>query len=185
MEQLVAPDPGRPGGGPPRLPGKKRVDEPLDHPAQLPLRKRPQGQHLHPPGQRLGQFRQQHHIRGTGEQKAPRLPPAVDGRLDDGKDLGGVLHLVQGHGAGQTGDETVGIAPGRGQKAGIVKRQVLAAGARQFLRPRQGAFAGLAGAVDQHGRGVLESLEEAGGDMAANHGRIINQMADDNQPLSG
>ena len=38
------------------------------------------------------------------------------------------------------------------------------------------------GAIDEDGRRVLQSLKEMFGDVATNHGCIINHDTDDNQP---
>jgi hypothetical protein len=40
-------------------------------------------------------------------------------------------------------------------------------------------------AVDQNGGGVLQGVEKLVGDVATNHGRIVNHLSDDNQPLCG
>jgi hypothetical protein len=49
----------------------------------------------------------------------------------------------------------------------------------------QSAFAGLPGDIDEDGRRVLQSLEEMFGNVATNHGGIINHNTDDNQPKFG
>ena len=96
-----------------------------------------------------------------------------------------MLHFVKGDGRVQTGNEAVGVALGRCQNAGIVKRQIMAALFHQFRRLHQSAFAGLPGAIDEDGRRVRQSLEEMFGNVATNHGCIINHNADDNQPYFG
>ena len=58
----------------------------------------------------------------------PGFPFPVNGRFDGGKEFGHMLHFIQGDGRVQTGNEAVGIAFGRRQNAGIIKRQILPAG---------------------------------------------------------
>jgi hypothetical protein len=54
-----------------------------------------------------------------------------------------------------------------------------------FHRLRQSAIGGLPGTIDEDGWRVLQSFEKVIGNVATNHGCIINQNMHDNQPQFG
>jgi hypothetical protein len=96
-----------------------------------------------------------------------------------------MLHFIERDRHVQSGNESVGIALGSRQNAGIIEGEILAALLRQFRRLYQGAFPGLTGAVNQNSRRVCQSVKEPVNNVATKHIDIINQDADDNQPLCG
>jgi len=53
------------------------------------------------------------------------LPVSVNGGFDHRKDLGDMLHLIEGDRSVQAGDEAVGIALGGGQNARIIEGKIL------------------------------------------------------------
>ena len=57
-------------------------------------------------------------------------------------------------------------------------RQILEALFRHFRRLHQSAFAGLPGTIDEDGRCVLQSFEKVLGNVATDHGCIINHNLD-------
>lgn len=65
------------------------------------------------------------------------------------------------------------------------KRQLLAAVPGQFRRFHQSAFSTLPGTVDQNGRRIRQRLQDMPGNMATNHGCIIDHTPDDNHPRFG
>jgi hypothetical protein len=96
-----------------------------------------------------------------------------------------VLYFIQSDRHVQPGNETVGIAPGSRQNAGIIEGELLTVLPRQFRRLHQGAFPGLSGAVDQNGRRVCQSIEKPVDNLATKHNALIHQSLDDNQPSTG
>jgi hypothetical protein len=102
---------------------EEHLDEPLAHPAQLSLRKRPEPVILSPTGQRIRDSRSRQDVRRSREQKLPRALVEVDALLDREQHIRYPLDLVDHDRRREIGDEPGGVSLRRGPRRAIVQRQ--------------------------------------------------------------
>ena len=107
---------------------------------------------LHPTRQRVGEFRNQKHVRRSSEEESSGRSLAIHRSLEGREDPWGALDLVENRPLRQVANEAHGISCGRSQGHIVVEAQVGIA-----LPPShhlcQGRLPALAGSVDQdHGR---------------------------------
>jgi hypothetical protein len=160
----------RPGGRQLQSGAEEGVDEALRPARDLPLGERPEGDDLHPAGERLGDPGQEEEVGRAGEQEAARPAVAVDLRLDRQEEVRDALDLVQGDRAGKTGQEPRGIVLGSGADGRVVQGEIAgrALPGAQFLD--QGALPDLARSVQQDDRSIPQGGEQERSGGSLEHG---------------
>ncbi|GAB3459773.1 hypothetical protein GCM10027398_00470 [Azotobacter salinestris] len=152
-----------------QLSAEQALDQPGRLAGDLALGQRPEVQHLHAPGQGIGDLRQQQHIGRPRQQETSRRALTVHGRLDRQENPGGALHFIEADRPLQRIDEAEGVGLHGRQDRRIVKGVVRGLPAKIL---DQRALAGLAGAIDQHDGSLLERFEKEWADAAQIHGVI-------------
>ena len=114
-----------------------------------------QPQNFHPAGERVREFRNEEHIRRTGEDEAACCAVAVHGPLDGSEERGNALHLIEDHTPWKIGNEAGRVAFGGSSHDLIVECEVFVT-AWSADRPGQSRLAGLSRPVDEHHRRVGE-----------------------------
>ena len=117
-------------------------------------------------------LRQEQDVGGAGQQEAAGRALPVHRRLEGGEEAGGVLHLVEDDGAGQSRQKALGVAAGRGEDADVVQGEV-GGGALRGQGLDEGGLAGLACAVDQDDGAVGEGVGEWLCEQSPIHGHIM------------
>ena len=155
---------GDPGAGFGRATAEGLGEKHRGRAAQLGGREREEVDGRHAAGEGIGDPRERHEIGGASEKEAAGAAVGVHALLDGEEHLGRALDFVD-HGAVEAADEAHGIALRGGERGGVVEREERAAVGGEVLR--EGGFAGLARAGEEHDpsvrqRGLDAALDEAG-----------------------
>ena len=115
---------------------------------------------LHATGQRVGELRNQKHVRRSSEEEPPRRPLTIHHGLEGREDPWGALDFVENRPLWQVADEAHGIGCSRSQRHLVVEAQV-----GVTLPPAhhlgQGRLPALAGSMDQDHWRVRQCLNQA------------------------
>jgi hypothetical protein len=109
-----------------------------------------QGQHCHPPDERVRSVRQRLRAGGACEQEHPRAAIRVNSRFERQQHLRRALHLVNHSAFGQRRDEPLRVALRRLQEREVIQTKVGVQRARLHQLLRQRRFADLPRALKKH-----------------------------------
>ena len=144
----------------------------------LPLRQWMKPNDLQTPRKRLGQLRQEQHVRRTREQETTGDPPPVHVQFDRLEQLRRTLDLVQDNPVRQLADETRRIVPGTVAGHGVVQTDVgvtepVGTG-RQHAGQRR--LAALSRTMDEDDRRVFQGLDESALDQTWEQARLRHRL---------
>ena len=149
------------------------IREALANGLQLALREGPEGEYLHPAGQRIGQPWEKKDMGRPGQQEPAGAAGSIHIGLDGQKQVRHALDLVEYDGPASFRDEPGGIRTGRGKGWRIVQAEILGRVPPVSQRPGQSALSRLAGPMEEDHRSIAQRLQQLGCDISPEHGDIF------------
>src|SRR6185503_3225885 len=145
--------------------GEDRVEYARSRVLDLSLREWVQTENRQSAGERIGQMRNEQDVGRSREDEASGTTASVDRRLERGEQLGHALEFVENRLRRQRGHEPGRIAARGGGEIVVVEGEIAIA-ERLADGPRQGGFAALPRAVDEHRGRIAKGLPETRGEEA-------------------